>query len=476
MKKIYLIYSLIAWSIILIASFGWNYYLVVSNNNELVINKSRAFFEQILVTRLWNATHGGVYVPVTDSTQPNPYLNDSLRDLVTTNGIRLTKINPAFMTRQIAEINKAKNDLQFHITSTNPIRPANRADHWEADALRMFEAGAPENIELIASKTLPRYRYMAPLITQKSCLRCHAIQGYQTGDIRGGISISFPATPYLSSVHQQLISLSFFHIIVLLLGIGGILFFYRRTNKYLQIVEHKNEELNRANAEKDKFFSIIAHDLRSPISGFLGLTRVMSQDITDMNKENILQFSTSLNESAENLYDLLENLLSWSMLERGVVDYDPENLALKEVVNSCYYTLKSPFMNKKQSVQISIPEDFAVFADRKMLETIIRNLLSNASKFTCSGGFVYISAQQKDKQTTLISIRDTGIGIPETMINKLFCPGAKTSRRGTEGEATSGLGLVLCKEFTEKNSGRIWAESKEDIGTTFYLELPTGRI
>ena len=171
MKAKHLWFITMFWIIVIIFSFSWNYYIVKTNTLKLVENKARAFFSQIVVARSWNSLHQGVYVPITPQTQPNPYLKDSLRDVVTLNGLKLTKVNPAFMTRQIAEINKKDNDLQFHITSLNPIRPANKADAWESKALLAFQNKTPEILELVTSDFSSQYRYMSPLITEKSCLK-----------------------------------------------------------------------------------------------------------------------------------------------------------------------------------------------------------------------------------------------------------------------------------------------------------------
>lgn len=470
MKNFFFIILLILWNCLIILSFVWNYRLVYSNNNELVINKSRSFFEQILVSRMWNSEHGGVYVRITDKTKPNPYLKDSLRDLVTTNGLYLTKINPAFMTRQIAELNKVKNDLQFHITSLNPLRPENKADSWETKSLKMFGKKNNENFELILDNSSSQYRYMAPLITEKSCLKCHAEQGYKYGDIRGGISVSFPAKNYLSSIEKQIFSLTTFHSIILFIGIGGLFLFYRASKKYVFELKKKNQELIKNNMEKDKLFSIIAHDLRAPFNGFLGLTKIMSEEINDYSVEEIKKFSHSLNNSAENVYVLLENLLSWSLLQRNELSYNPENICIKDSINTCYNVLEIPIKNKKQNVNINATEELYVFTDRKMLNTIIRNLLSNASKFTPEGGTIIISSFRKDNEI-ITSIKDTGIGIPDYLAEKLFILGEKNSRIGTNNEPSSGLGLLLCKEFIEKNNGKLWMETEENIGTTFYFSL-----
>ena len=158
---------------------------------------ANAFFQQILATRLWNASHGGVYVPITATTQPNEYLPTKNRDLVADNGLRLTKINPAYMTRQIAELaQKNEYGIQFHITSLKPIRPENKAAEWEERWLKSFEQGVKEQGEFFEDGETTWFRYMVPLLVGSDCLTCHAQQGYKVGDIRGGLSVSLPYPPH----------------------------------------------------------------------------------------------------------------------------------------------------------------------------------------------------------------------------------------------------------------------------------------
>jgi len=164
----------------------------------LALSTGESYFKIILLVREWNTLHGGVYVPVTAEAQPNPYLDDPLRDLETMNGMELTKINPAFMTRLIAEIGNKEKNLQFHMTSLNSINPGNKPDPWEEEALRAFETGK-ENMHGIFQAEGDResyFRYMAPLKVEKSCLQCHAKQGYKVGDIRGGLTVAYPYKPF----------------------------------------------------------------------------------------------------------------------------------------------------------------------------------------------------------------------------------------------------------------------------------------
>ena len=169
----------------------------------LARERGAVLFRLVELTRDWNAGHGGVYAPVTETTQPNPYLKHPRRDLETVDGVRLTMINPAFMTRQIAEIAEQADGVRFHLTSLNPIRPANAADVWEGNALRSFEQGRTEVLELVFDERGPQHRYMAPLLIKQACLQCHAAQGYKLGDIRGGISVTMPAGGMLAVRETQ---------------------------------------------------------------------------------------------------------------------------------------------------------------------------------------------------------------------------------------------------------------------------------
>ena len=186
---------IIIWLLIVGVSFGINFSNIAQNHNDIAFQTARSLFDQVVLSRAWNSGHGGVYVPVTENTKPNPYLEDPLRDVQTREGLKLTKINPAFMTRQIAEIAASRNGVRFHITSLKPIRAANKPTEWERVWLETFEKGFSEQGEFVEQDSLTSFRYMAPLVTETSCLKCHAKQGYKVGDVRGGISVILPDFP-----------------------------------------------------------------------------------------------------------------------------------------------------------------------------------------------------------------------------------------------------------------------------------------
>jgi signal transduction histidine kinase len=240
-------------------------------------------------------------------------------------------------------------------------------------------------------------------------------------------------------------------------------------------IKRKNELLLNINAEKDKFFSIIAHDLRSPLSAFVAATQILAEEIQTMNTEDIREISQNLKTSATNIYTLLENLLEWSRLKRGGLDFVPEKLNLKEKIESCIDVLTESARKKRIELTFSIPDEMEVFADNHMIDAVIRNLVSNSVKFTPAGGKINVAAVYSNNHFIEIKISDSGIGMTPELKNKLFMINEKTSRNGTEGELSTGLGLLLCKEFIEKHNGKIWVESEVGAGSIFSFTIPESK-
>lgn len=190
-------------------------------SEELALVTARAFFRSVLAARAWNALHGGVYVPVTEDFPPNPYLEDPLRDVTTTEGLRLTKVNPAYMTRLLAGVVGEHSGLQVHITSLRPLRPGNAPNPWEETALARFEAGETEIWALLPQgEAEQELRYMAPLLTEKPCLGCHGRHRFQVGDVRGGISVGVPFGPFRAAARAQQTRLVAAHGGFVALGLG----------------------------------------------------------------------------------------------------------------------------------------------------------------------------------------------------------------------------------------------------------------
>ncbi len=237
-------------------------------------------------------------------------------------------------------------------------------------------------------------------------------------------------------------------------------------------LKESESRLRELNSTKDTFFSIIAHDLKSPMSSFIGLTKVLAEGIFEMNLKEIQKLLLILNDLAVNLYDMLENLLEWSRMQRGLIIFNPTEIILSGKINNILLLVSGSASAKEIEINIDVPPELKVIADERMLESTLRNFLSNAIKFTKKGGMITLSAHQTIDKSVLFSIKDTGIGMEQEMIDKLFRLGEDVGRRGTENEQTNGLGLFLCKEFIEKHGGKIWVESEEGNGSTFFFVIP----
>jgi diguanylate cyclase (GGDEF)-like protein len=224
----------VAWMILIAMSFLWNYTNARKEQETIAFQTARSFFNLIVITRDWNSRHGGVYVPMTEKTLPNPYLDDSKRDIEVDDSLKLTKVNPAFMTRQLSEIAEERSGIVFHITSLKPIRPENKPTLREVSFLREFERGTKERGLFVKEDSRTLFFFMAPLQTENACLKCHSKQGYKEGDIRGGISVTLPF-----SMGIPLSSLSLGHIGIGLIGLFGIFVAGRRLSKAYETIERQ---------------------------------------------------------------------------------------------------------------------------------------------------------------------------------------------------------------------------------------------
>ncbi|MBA7520479.1 Adaptive-response sensory-kinase SasA [subsurface metagenome] len=236
-------------------------------------------------------------------------------------------------------------------------------------------------------------------------------------------------------------------------------------------LEKVNKHLKELNSTKDKFFSIIAHDLKNPFNTILGFSELLVKNYDTLSEEKKRNFSEAIHTSSENVFNLLENLLQWARSQTNSINFEPVTFNLNQIVEENIDLLKEMHQKKKIKVYYHTVENFNVFADRNMINTVIRNLLSNAVKFTNEEGEIWINLNRK-KNNILIDIEDSGIGIAEEEKTKLFRVDVHFSREGTGGEMGTGLGLLLCKEYVEKNRGKLWVESEIGKGSIFHFTLP----
>jgi two-component system sensor histidine kinase/response regulator len=250
---------------------------------------------------------------------------------------------------------------------------------------------------------------------------------------------------------------------------------------YLQLIQNEtflrksNEELQKLNEMKDKFFSIVSHDLRSPFAGILTMTDILNHHIDEFSKDELVDMLRSLNKTAQQTYKFIEDLLEWSRSQMGRIQMNIEKEDLSSIIAGTLLTLNQQAELKNITIENNVPIGTYAFFDNNMMATIVRNLISNAIKFTHKGGKVSLNSEQttiQGKPFVRLSVSDTGVGMNEDKISQLFSLEKVQSTPGTEKEKGTGLGIVICRDFIEKMGGKISVESKLNEGTTFYVDIP----
>lgn len=241
--------------------------------------------------------------------------------------------------------------------------------------------------------------------------------------------------------------------------------------KIAREIEQKNEELLKTNNEKDKFFSIVAHDLRSPFNAIMGFSELLKEQIKENDLEGIANYADLILKSSNRAMNLLTNLMEWSQAHTGRMVFAPELFDINRLIQDTMMLFSDAAGQKSIEIQSRLPESLPVFADKSMISTVLRNLVSNAIKFSKPGSFITLAAEIKPGEC-IISVEDQGVGIPPETMKKLFGIGENYSTPGTQNEKGTGLGLILCREFVEKHKGIIRAESKPGKGSTFYFTIP----
>lgn len=256
--------------------------------------------------------------------------------------------------------------------------------------------------------------------------------------------------------------------------------FYDLDNSFLgylgscyDITENKNNEqvLLEMNATKDKFFSIISHDLRNPINTVIGLSDLLEKNVTKNDFHSVAEYAKHINQATRNIKKLVQNLLEWSVSNSGRMEFNPSKIQLKSIVKVVLELSEEMFKQKKIAVEVNLVENDEVYIDKEMISTVIRNFLTNAIKFSHPNGLISITSERTDRFISL-SVVDNGVGMSPEILTSLFKIGETISNKGTNNETGTGIGLLLCKEFIEKHQGKIEVESEEGKGSSFKFILP----
>ncbi len=456
-----------AWTCVVAALFGWDAWQLRMNTLYLASNEARANFNKDQAFRNWATTHGGVYVPSTSHTPPSPYLEHiPERDLTTPSGRHLTLMNPAYMVRQLNEDFGYLYGVRGHITSLDPLRPENAPDPWERSALKQFEAGVQE-VEQVGEIQGERYlRLMQPMITKEGCLKCHGHQGYQVGDIRGGVSVSVPLAPLLTTERRLLWRDGLSYAVLWVLGITGIVVSGRSLLRYEAQRRHSERTLRRTNEDLQQYATVATHQLQEPLRLIASYTQLLGQRYgtqIDAAGQDYIRFAVG---GANRMQQLLDDLLAYSRVgsdAAGLQATDSEVVLLQVLSAAQSQTAAAGAVITHDPLPL-------VLSQGRLLAELFRRLLDNALKFKAEQPLrIHITATRRE-QEYVFSVKDNGIGIAPRHHERIF---HLFTRLTTDPEETStGLGLAMCKKIVELHGGRIWVESELGEGASFSFTLP----
>ena len=477
-----------AWTTVVVVSLGWTLQRTQQDLLERARMEARGSSDKDLLLQQWAAGHGGVYVPATDQTPPNPNLTHvPERDVVTPSGNRLTLMNAAYMMRQLYAPGTGKHGLRGHFTSLRPIRPANAPDPWERSALEAFERGQKEVSSVATLDGQPYMRLMRPMLTTEQCLKCHAEQGYKAGDVRGGFSVSVSMKPYWGQVPAMVLPLILGHGLIWLLGLAGLGWTARSVRERIAERERAEDERRRLQAQiqhAQKLESLgvlaggIAHDFNNLLLGVLGNADLALADLTESSAAygNLLEAKRAATRAA----DLCRQMLAYSGRGKFVV----EAVDLREVVEEMASMLKVS-ISKRAVLEFRFDPDLPrIEADATQLRQVALNLIVNASEaLGDDDGGITVSAGAMEcgrdylRQSCLdddlpegryayLEVADTGCGMDRQTCQRLFDPFFSTKFTGR------GLGMAAVLGIVRSHRGTIHVASQPGRGATIRALFP----
>lgn len=467
-------------ALVVAISAGLNYWNIHSHAPQMARYYAEGLTRLLMDARTWNAEHGGVYVPVTEKNPPNSYLQDPQRDLVTEDGLRLTMINPAYMTRQIGEITRRQIGLVIHIFSNRPLNPRNAPDPWEQGSLEAMERGGEGGrLELQHSAEGAIFRYMIPLRIEDACLSCHAGEGYQLGDLCGGISLTFPAGPHFAILHSQKMTMLLGHLLgFLVMGAVLTLLFNRLRQQWLamgtvlgeqeQTIARRTLKLERSNEELRNFAQIASHDLQEPLRTIVSFGDRLVIKHADQLDDKGRDYLERIRNAATRMGHLIDDLLNYSR-----VASQEQELALVDLDRLLAEVLEDLEQRRQEcDGRVEIAPLGTIKADRNQLHRLFLNLIGNALKFHREGTrpLVRVYRSEPGDGRVNILVEDNGIGFDEKYLDRIFRPFQRLHLR--DQYHGTGMGLAICKKIVENHHGELHARSQPGKGTTFIIILP----
>jgi len=481
LKKLnrYYMNILIIFTGVVILSLGWDLYNESEHHKNSALEHAKNSFAKDMMFRNWVASHGGVYVPPTKRTPPNPYLaHIKERDLVTTTGKKLTLMNPAYTLKQLMDEYEGMYGAKGHITSLKLLNLKNKSSDWETKALKLFEGGQAKEFHEFLSKDGKAYiYYMKALVVRESCLKCHMQQGYEVGDIRGGVSVTIPMKKYNNDLYHEAYNIIAVYLLFYIAVIVGLFYTYKNLKtslieqNRLEEENHRKDEImltQSRHAAMGEMIGMIAHQWRQPITVIaMGANNMLVDiELEEVNEESIKEQAESILKQTEYLSKTIDDFRNFFRPSKK-----KEEVKLEEVMAEAEVIIDKSLENNKITLTIKDNNGYKVKTYSRELLQVFINLLKNAKESL-------IEHREKDRHidvmisddvdNVITTICDNGGGIDEAIIERIFDPyfSTKDEKTGT------GLGLYMSKTIIEKHLHGMIEVSNTKEGACFKITIP----